>query len=135
MSNLKLPTLTYAALDVKVAELVPGATMGRGVPIGYMTHAYRYRDEICIQHHGTTIATLGADGAVHVTNGGYGSSTTRARLHSILVDNGIPYGVTQRNYVQVLVSRDRSEAYPDFLSAYFTADGTLLAFNGQAVTA
>ena len=135
MSNLKLPTLTYAALDARVPALDSYSAVGHNVTIGYKTSAYRFGTSICIQHHSTTIAALASDGAVHVTNDGYDSSTTRNRLHSILVDNGIPYGVTQRDFVQVLVSRDRSEAYPDFVSAYFSPDGVLIAFNGQDLRA
>ena len=135
MSNLKLPTLTYAALDARVPELDSYSAVGRNVTIGYKTSAYRFGTSICIQHHGTTIAALGATGAVHVTNDGYGSSTTRARLHSILVDNGIPYSVTQRDFVQVLRPRGYGETHPGFVSAYFSPDGVLIAFNGQDLRA
>ena len=88
MSNLKLPTLSYAALDAALparsTEAASGA--GRSHTIGFKTRAYRFNDEICIQHHETTIATLSTD-TVSVTPHGYVSSTTTARLHKVMVDN------------------------------------------------
>ena len=138
MSNLKLPNLSYAALDAALparsTETPRGA--GRSHTIGYKTTAYRFQNEICIQHHGTTIAVLADTGSVYITNDGYSSSTTRARLHSILTDNRIRFSLGQRDFVQVLTNRDdNSDTYRGFVSAYFSPAGDLLAFNGQGLAA
>lgn len=60
--------------------------------------------EFVITHHDSVIAEI-QDWKVTVTNAGYDSSTTRARIDQILRDNDIPFYVAQRNYKQVLFQR------------------------------
>lgn len=143
MSNLKLPTLTYAALADRIKD-------GQTLHIGYMTTAEKVgglgdAEFIMIRHHYSTIAVLYKDGTVYITNAGYDSSTTRNRINHVLRDNNIRAGVTQRKGVQTLVIRPEQPAlfhsteHADFINATFSPNGRVSAVNdhqyeGQAVT-
>lgn len=121
MSNLKLPPMTYAAL-------LPRLRRGYA-NIAYVTVATRYANVITIRQHGNIIAQLDAGGNIYVTNAGWNTPTTRTRIHKILVDNGLDWGVTQIDFTQYLVNRVTGEKLPEFSSANFDHEGTLTHFN------
>lgn len=126
MSNLQLPTLTYAALAPKIKD-------GQTLHIGYMTTATKEAglgnaDFIFIKHHYNVIAVLYKDGTVYVSNVGWSSSTTRNRINHVLRDNDIDAGVSQYKGDQVLRLR-KGEELGDFSNATFDPQGRLSAFN------
>lgn len=131
MSNLNLPTMTFSALDAQV-ESHTGATLN----LAYATTAEREFDgSIRIRHHGNSIAVLAAE-YLWVSNAGWGSSTTRTRLHAILGDNGTGYAVTQKDWDQKLVRRTDWTARDGFQQAHFdrVGDGWVLThYNGAPV--
>lgn len=108
MSNLKLPNLSWKSLDTILPPLTGNLQWGRAKKIGYETWAWRDGDEIVIRHHSTDIARIGI-WSVDITPHGYASSTTTARLHKIMVDNGLwPSGWTFaiRQFSLALITRD-----------------------------
>lgn len=56
-------------------------------------------DVIFIQHHATPILTVWPDDTVQINNGGWYTSTTKARLNEYMSDLGIPYSIHQRKYI------------------------------------
>lgn len=124
MSNLKLPTLTYGNLAPK---------LGKTRKLAYATELHGTDKTLCVFHHDTAIVTLReGTGNLSITNGGYGSSTTRNRIHKALTDNQLDYYVTQTNFIQYLICRSTGEKYPNFVSAQFE-NGQLVKFNNEAV--
>lgn len=85
MSNLKLPELTYDNLNQLLGNRDART-------IAYATAAIRDHDMIEVTHHHNTIAMLFPDGTVQVTNAGWHSPTTTARIHAVLADNGTGWG-------------------------------------------
>jgi hypothetical protein len=73
-----------------------------GVTLAYATTAHATWEGVAIRHHGNLIALIRAD-YLYVSNAGHGSSTTRTRLNTILRDNAVPFGVTQKDFAQYLV--------------------------------
>lgn len=125
MSNLNLPTLTYAALAPRIKD-------GQTLHIGYMTTASKEAglgnaDFIFIKHHYNVIAVLYKDGTVYISNAGWSSSTTRNRINHILRDNDIDARVNQCKGEQVL--RAHGEFEGAFSNATFDHTGGLSAVN------
>lgn len=88
MSNLKLPELTYDNLNRLLGNR-------DAKTIAYATTAQRDVTEDCITvcHHGNPIAHFYGDWeVVHVSNAGWHSPTTTARIHAVLTDNGTGWG-------------------------------------------
>lgn len=126
MSNLSLPKMTYA-------NLAPKLTAGKTRTLAYETKAQLCSGGgVAILHHGHTIAMLGSDGHLYVTNAGWSSSTTRGRIHTILTDNQAGWSLGQKNWEQVLTNRGTGEKLTGFTSAAF--DGNhLTTFNGEPI--
>lgn len=143
MSNLKLPILTFDAITESLKTAHPNATGDIGKSVAYATGVATLGYNplvdplprtVAVIHHTSVIASLwvGA-GNLHITNAGYSSSTTRTRLNKVLNDNKLTqWGVTQKNFVQVLINFDSKESFPDFQSARFE-NGKLVAFNEVGV--
>lgn len=106
MSNLKLPNLSYASLYA----LLSGGNNSQA--IGYATrarlHGYSDGALVSITHHGSVIADL-LPNSINITDAGYASSTTIARLHKVLADNGVwpaHYGIAIRQGVSTIITTD-----------------------------
>lgn len=99
MSNLKLKSMHYKKLKDRLRD-----KNGKPEKLGYETWATdRTEDDaVAIQHHASIIGIV-KPFSVSVSNRGWDSSTTRDRINRILRDNGIPFGVTQKNGEQLLV--------------------------------
>lgn len=80
MSNLKLPTMTFDNLSKLLTKQSPKK-------LAYQTVASRHDDEIRVYHHYTLIAKIKPNGDLWVGNGGYHSTTTSTRIHTIIRDN------------------------------------------------
>jgi hypothetical protein len=94
MSNLKLPKMH----PVTLRDIVrPGDTK----TVAYATTVENRGGVFYVRHHGNPIAIIGTFG-VSISNAGWGSSTTRTRLTTILHDNDIKAHVTQIKGVQYL---------------------------------
>lgn len=98
MSNLKLPTLNYAALDRLMRNRHGNPVAGK--TLAYATTCQRVNlhseiggegDYYIIQHHGSSIAQVSRYD-VEVTNAGWHSRTTMDRLSRILHDNNTGWG-------------------------------------------
>lgn len=103
MSNLRLPSLKWS--DVHA--------FGSGT-LAYATTADVTNAGAVIQHHGSTIALLAPQPngglAIAVTNAGWDSMTTTARMDRVLQDNGVPWRVVIRNGRTTLLTSDLSIA-------------------------
>lgn len=103
MSNLKLPKMH----PVTLRDIVrPGQTK----TVAYATTVENRGGVFYVRHHGNPIAIIGAYSVI-VSNCGWGSSTTRTRLSTILHDNSIRASVTQKNWEQVLVVSGDASAW------------------------
>ena len=120
MSNLKLPSLAYNKLDKFLPPLKEGQKWGNLKKLGYQTWAYRDgADTIVIRHHDTEIATLTL-WTVAIHPRGYNSSTTTARLHRVMVDNGLwgrfttlnAFGVAIRQGQTSIITPDDNKGEP-----------------------
>lgn len=111
MSNLKLAN-THPRNLRKLTE--------RGVGrVGHNTNVVRGpAGEYVIYYHGNVIAVI-EDFAVYITNAGWDTPTTRNRLNIILRDNGIPFGLTQKNFRQLLVDGSFRTVIDGFTQAQF----------------
>ena len=128
MSNLTMPTMTYAALLPKLKE-------NTVTSIAYSTNAKLLEYAIGVYYHGNLIAKLYEDGSVFISNAGWETPTTRTRINKILRSNNILWGVTQKDFVQYLACTAASDRWRGFYSAEFNKNGTLVRFNGyNAVT-
>lgn len=131
MSNLSLPSMTHRNLT---AMLKPGKVK----TLAFETTAYAGADgSVAVAHHGTRIATISAH-SIQITNAGWSSQTTRARIHKVLTDNSTGFSLGQKNFEQVLTERGPvTTAHKGFTSATIahTPDGgwTLTDFNGEAI--
>lgn len=134
MSNLSLPTLTYANLT---AMLKPGKLK----KLAFETTAITTPNGVALMHHGTQIALIAPD-RITVTNAGWSSQTTRGRIHAVLSDNSTRFSLGQKNFEQVLTqygpgSRVVSAAHKGFTSATIVrmpdTFWELTEFNGEAV--
>ena len=123
MSNLTMPTMTYAAL-------LPRFANHPARRIANLTKAQLFFDHIGIYHHGNRIAALYSDDSIFITNSGWETPTTRTRLNKILRDNDIFWSVTQKNFVQYLVNDVTRYRRENFYSAEFNMRGSLVRFNG-----
>ena len=110
MSNLNLPTMTYANLSH-----VLGGRPSKAV--AYATTIERVGQAIYVKHHASVIAVLEPD-LVYVTNAGYESSTTTNRIQQILRANGIPWSVRIRNFSNV-IARNFEGTFEPFTRATF----------------
>jgi hypothetical protein len=75
---------------------------GETKTVAYATTVENRGGVFYVRHHGNPIATIGTY-TLLVSNAGWGSSTTRTRLNTILHDNDIHVSVTQKNWEQLLV--------------------------------
>ena len=92
MSNLQLPNMH----DYLTASQVLGDKQHKR--IGYKTDLKRLsRTVLSVEHHGSKIIEYRADGTILITNAGWGSSTTKSRLHRLTPMN---VRVFQKDYVQ-----------------------------------
>lgn len=118
MSNLKMPTMTFEAIADRFFSRRGDATR----TIAYATTATFVTDgvhvEYLIRHHGNPIAWV-AEKEVAVSNAGYGTPTTRARINAVLASNGLPFHVGQRNHRQVLSDSHFNPITDEFKSAVF----------------
>lgn len=80
MSNLQLPTMSYARLST--------LDVGKSGKIGYATHIGRCDNAVTVFHHGHPIATITPD-EVTLDNCGYHTRTTADRLHRIARANNV----------------------------------------------
>ena len=86
MSNLTLPTLTYDNLNRLLGNR-------DAKNVAYATAAIREESgAITITHHHNPIARLDSKGYIQVSNAGWHSPTTTARIHAVLTDNGTGWG-------------------------------------------
>lgn len=89
MSNLKLPNLSYDSLaSLRGGKLAYATELRRRIEDGVIGYV--------ISHHGNEIAHILPNGVVAITNCGYASITTAARLHKVLTDNDINFRVNAR---------------------------------------
>ena len=119
MSNLKLPTLTV--------ENLRKLTKGKDRKIAHNTRVvWESETAVDVIYHNTAIASI-QPGHVFVRTGGYSTMTTLARIHAVLMDNGIPYGATRRDWQAIIINMDakRTIATSEGLS-------TGIMFNRQA---
>ena len=123
MSNLTLKATDWASL----AKL---AKNGETKKLGYNTTVENVDGTMFIRHHDNIIAALSPDGSFTISNAGWGSVTTRDRLNRILRSNGVRFGITQKNFVQVLFQHGTDDRWENFESAEFNTDGQLTRFNG-----
>jgi hypothetical protein len=132
MSNLNMPRTTYAALTARFAR------GGRAVrTLCYATTVERHAEDprfFVIRQHGNAIAEVGPM-ELYVTNAGWSSATTRARINSILESYRLPFYVSQRQGDQVLYQRtdDRHiELTRNFKSFVFDFTSNVYSLNGAA---
>ena len=111
MSNLNLPHLSFDSLSRRLGNKTSGT-------LGYATTVHRLSTAITISHHGNTIAVL-TPMSLGISNAGHSSATTRTRLNKILRDNGVPFGVGQKNWEQILFDRSDDTSQPFTGSAQF----------------
>lgn len=102
MSNLQMPNMTHAAISDRFFSRRGDQTR----KIAYATTATLVlpAEHYLIRQHGNVIAEIGTADLL-VTNAGYGSATTRARLNAIMASHGLPFYVAQRDHAQVLFLR------------------------------
>lgn len=109
MSNLALPNLSFASLDRKLTSHQPTTRK----KLGFETYGIRHAlsdgsSYVKITHHGSTIAHL-SEGSVSITDAGWASSTTIARLHKVMVDNGLwplHYDIAIRQRATMIITPD-----------------------------
>lgn len=122
MSNLKLksnPT-TWSEADEFLGSK-------ESAVLGHNTTIYRERntfEDIHVTYHYTNIVTYHKDGTVTYRNGGFGTPTTRDRLHK-LSPFGVGFG--QKNFEQIL--------YLDNVAQPFNRIVTLKFSNGNVEVA
>jgi hypothetical protein len=138
MSNLQMPNMTHAAILDRFFSRRGDQTR----KIAYATTATLVlpAEHLIIRQHGNAIAEIGtAD--LRVTNAGYGSSTTRARLNAILSSHGLPFGINQHKGDQVLSMTvpvltdgigERIVLTRDFQSITFDLAARVYSLNGSA---
>ncbi len=100
MSNLKLKAMPH---NFEQAEEFLGNTDSK--KLGHNTNIYRNRDgDILVRYHWTDIVIFHHNGnRVTYNNGGYGTPTTRNRLHMLSPSN-VRFG--QKNHKQTLTVDD-----------------------------
>jgi hypothetical protein len=100
MSNLKLPNMSYSNLR----ELLKESGKSR-IKLAYATEVMQEPLGLAILHHGNIIARVyPPKGTLTVDTCGWDSVTTSARLSKVLSDNGLPYRVSIRKGVTVLLT-------------------------------
>lgn len=138
MSNLKMPNMTHAAISDRFFSRRGDQTR----KVAYATTATLAlpAEHFLIRQHGNIIAEIGTADLL-VTNAGYGSSTTRARLNAILSAHGLPFYVVQRQGAQVLYQRVEEpaddivrhvELTRDFRSLTVDFTSNVISVNGSA---
>lgn len=127
MSNLKLPNLDYK-------PLLDSLNVEQTKTVAYATKVERYYDAVHILHHDSRIATIRM-WSLWIDTHGYNSRTTVDRLHRILRDNGVPYGVAIRGGIATLIKMDdtRTIVAPLHLARFYMVAGvwTLASLNGK----
>ncbi len=125
MTNLSLPTLTYANLDRLLGNRASKT-------IGYATVVHRaphltdsFGKSLVVTHHGNQIASLTSTNVVAVSKAGWNSNTTAHRLHRVLKDNGIAESIGVRKG-SVSVIRDRAVRPMPYTGWVVWSDGSLL---------
>lgn len=127
MSNLTLEnTGMHVILNTKKFQY-------RWGKLGHNTYAFATGSTVKIQYHGNTIADLrlvpNQGVVIQVTDAGWPTVTTRARINQILKDNEVPAYACQRKNEQKLYWRNNETSdnlwseygygYPTFHSAHF----------------
>lgn len=127
MSNLKLPTMTYANLS----QL---DKIGYGAKLAYETTAERFGEDaserIVIKYFDTVIATLWPNGDVKVTTGGWATPTTLRRITMILRDNDTKVAVNTKQF-EVYWSIRNTKVFKRFHTLTILHDGTILDPNEE----
>lgn len=113
MSNLKLPTMSYAAL------MATERLTSKPKKIAYATTAEYANGYITIRHHGNAIALI-ARNIIVIDNCGWDSDTTVNRLRKVMRDNNIPYYVRIRDFEMRLCNDAHNEIDGNFRTATFT---------------
>lgn len=108
MSNLKLPTLTWHALEC--------ITAGRPtVTVAYKTTVTANADGMfgtfAIRHHGNLIAYVGLT-SIQLVHAGWNSVTTANRLNRVCVDNGVNVRVGIRQGILSLIDPSTNRPTP-----------------------
>lgn len=117
MSNLKLPSMSYASLTSR-----NNGTLAYATTLTVTPHKCAE-----VRHHGNLIAEIGPDG-LWISNAGWDSSTTANRLRVILRDNGLPYTVRIHDFEMELLHSEGPDhgfdtvARRPFREAYFRKD-------------
>ena len=106
MSNLKLPVMSKEALS----KLVGTRFMKR---VAHNTHVSGYPDSLYIYYHNNLISVVGDERLV-LSNAGWNTTTTSARLNKILKDNcpNTRYRVGIRNGWTSLIDNNTALATP-----------------------
>lgn len=109
MSNLVLPNMSFENLR----ELARGSSLDKPKKIAYQTYVVLERRQyVHVIHHRSIVATLSSS-FVSVSNGGWSSRTTSARLHKILVDNNTNFRCNIKAGEMVVTHLDNpKECYP-----------------------
>ncbi len=89
--------------------------------VGYATTIHKRGDCIAIYHHKTAIVVFEAGGAIHLSNGGYFTPTTKKRLNLFTPEG---FRVFQRDHAWYL---ETPEGTVDF-------SGWAIIFDNEAIT-